>query len=280
LIALDSETGEQKRVVVAAAAEVPPGHSWRSVTFTSSDGQMVQGWLGLPDGEGPFPTILETHGGPTAVQTEEFDPGSQAWLDHGFAYLTVNYRGSSSFGRAFEEKIRGNIGYWELEDMVAGRDWLVGQGIAKADQVFVTGWSYGGYLTLFALGKRPELWAGGMAGVAFGDFAIAYEDEAETLRAYDRGLMGGTPQEKPEAFAVSSPITYAAQVKAPLLIIQGRNDTRCPPRSIEVYETKMKELGKPIEVYWFDAGHGSLQVEQRIDQQERMMRFVYGVLGG
>ncbi len=184
-----------------------------------------------------------------------------------------------SFGRDFEEKIRGNIGHWELEDMVAGRRWLVEQGIAEPGRVFLTGWSYGGYLTLFALGKQPELWAGGMAGVAFGDYAIAYEDEAETLRAYDRGLMGGTPQEKPEAYAVSSPITYTAQVKAPVLIIQGRNDTRCPPRSIEVYETKMKELGKSIEVYWFDAGHGSLQVEQRIDHQERMMRFAYQVLG-
>jgi dipeptidyl aminopeptidase/acylaminoacyl peptidase len=119
-----------------------------------------------------------------------------------------------------------------------------------------------------------------MAGVAFGDYAIAYEDEAETLRAYDRGLMGGTPQEKPEAFAASSPITYVAQVQAPLLIIQGRNDTRCPPRSVEVYEVKMRELGKAIEVDWFDAGHGSLQDDLRIDHQERMMRFAYRVLGG
>ena len=279
LIALDDKTGVQKRVIMPAVREVPPGHSWKSVTFTSSDGRVIQGWLGLPEGEGPFPTILETHGGPTAVVTEAFAPNSQAWLDHGFAFLTINYRGSTSFGRDFEEKIRGNIGRWELEDMVAGRRWLVEQGIAEPGRVFLTGWSYGGYLTLFALGKQPELWAGGMAGVAFGDYAIAYEDEAETLRAYDRGLMGGTPQEKPEAYAVSSPITYAAQVKAPVLIIQGRNDTRCPPRSIEVYETKMKELGKSIEVYWFDAGHGSLQVEQRIDHQERMMRFAYQVLG-
>jgi len=279
LIALDSKTGAQKRVVVGAVGEVPAGHSWKSVTFTSSDGQEIQGWVGLPDGEGPFPTILETHGGPTAVVTEEFAPGSQAWLDHGFAYLTINYRGSTGFGRDFEEKIRGNIGRWELEDMVAGQRWLVEQGIAEPGHVFLTGWSYGGYLTLFALGKRPELWAGGMAGVAFGDYAIAYEDEAETLRAYDRGLMGGTPQEKPGAYAASSPITYAGQVKAPVLIIQGRNDTRCPPRSIEIYETKMRELGKPIEMYWFDAGHGSLQDEQRIDHQERMLRFAYHVLG-
>ncbi|MHB8599571.1 MAG: S9 family peptidase [Ktedonobacteraceae bacterium] len=278
LIALDGETGRQKRVVVAGASEIPLGHPLRSVMFTSSDGQVIQGWLGLPDGEGPFPTILETHGGPTAVEIERFAPGCQAWLDHGFAYLTINYRGSTSFGRDFEEKIHGDLGHWEVEDMVAGRSWLVEQGIAKPDQVVVTGWSYGGYLTLLALGKRPELWAGGMAGVAIGDFAIIYEDEAEMLRAYLRGLMGATPQEEPEAYAASSPITYTAQVKAPVLLIQGRNDTRCPPRSIEMYESKMQELGKPIEVYWFDAGHLTLQVEQEIDHQERMMRFAYHVL--
>jgi len=91
-------------------------------------------------------------------------------------------------------------------------------------------------------------------------------------------LMGGTPQEKPEEYKASSPITYVEQVKAPLLIIQGYNDRRCPPRSVEVYEARMKELGKPIEVFWFDAGHGSLEVSQRIDHQERMLRFAYQVL--
>ncbi len=279
LIALDSETGAKKRTVIPVK-DAPAGHAWKSITFPSSSGDSVQAWLGLPDGEGPFPTVLETHGGPTAVQTESFVPRSQCWLDHGFAYLTINYHGSTTFGKEFEEKILGNVGHWELEDMVAARNWLVTQGIAIPNQIFVTGWSWGGYLTLFALGKRPDLWAGGMAGVAFGDYAIAYEDENETLRAYDRGLMGGTPTEKPQQYAACSPITYAEQVTAPLLIIQGRNDTRCPPRSIEVYEARMKELGKPIEVYWFDAGHGSLQIEQAIDHQERMLRFVYDVLRG
>src|SRR5581483_9434335 len=277
LVALDGATGELKRVVLAAG-EVPACRPWKSVSFPSSDGESIQGWLALPDGEGPFPTILEMHGGPEAATTESFDPESQCWLDHGFAFLTINYRGSTTFGKEFQEKIRGHIGHWELEDMVAVRDWLVKQGIAYPDQIFLTGWSYGGYLTLFALGKRPDLWAGGMAGVAFGDYVIAYEDEAEMLKAYDRGLMGGTPQERLEEYKASSPITYVEQVKAPLLIIQGHNDTRCPPRSVQVYEARMKELGKPIEVFWFDAGHGSLEVAQRIDHQERMLRFAYQVL--
>jgi len=280
VIALDSRTGAKKRVVLAAG-EVPPGRPWKSVTFASSDGQEIQGWLAVPEGEGPFPTILETHGGPTAVMEEEFSPASQAWLDHGFAYLTINYRGSITFGREFQGKIIGDLGHWEVEDMVAARDWLIGQGIAKPDAILLTGWSYGGYLTLQALGKRPDLWAGGVAGIAIADWPALYEDSAEALRRYGASLFGGPPEEKPEAYAASSPITYAENVSAPVLIIQGRNDTRTPARQVEMYEEKMRSLGKSIEVHWFDAGHlGSLaQAEQAIEHQELALRFAYRVLG-
>ncbi|MCB9445817.1 MAG: S9 family peptidase, partial [Ardenticatenaceae bacterium] len=84
LIALNSTSGVKTRTVLAAS-EVPPGHPWKSVTFPSSDGQVIQGWLGLPEGEGPFPTILHTHGGPESVNPEIFEPSSQSWMDHGFA---------------------------------------------------------------------------------------------------------------------------------------------------------------------------------------------------
>ena len=278
LIALDRETGVQTRTVLAAS-EVPPGHPWKSVAFLSSDGQEIQGWLGLPDGEGLFPTILETHGGPEAVTPDAFSAQSQAWLDHGFAFLTINYRGSTTFGREFQEQIWGDLGHWEVEDMVAARNWLVEQGIARPDQILLTGWSYGGYLTLQALGKVPDLWAGGMAGIAIADWAIMHEDSADTLKGYMVALFGGTPEEKPEQYSASSPITYAERIKAPMLIIQGRNDTRTPARPVEMYEEKMRALGKSIEVHWFDTGHlGSFaQVEQSIEHQELMLRFAYRI---
>ena len=150
LIALDEETGKMKRSVLAAGNALP-GHSWKSITFPSSDGQMIQGWLGLPDGQGPFPTILHTHGGPTSVMTEKFLPESQAWIDHGFAFLTINYRGSITFGRDFEEKIWGNLGFWEMEDLAAARQWLVNEGISQPDGILLTGISYGGYITLMGI---------------------------------------------------------------------------------------------------------------------------------
>jgi dipeptidyl aminopeptidase/acylaminoacyl peptidase len=224
---------------------------------------------------------LNTHGGPAAVQAASFLPDAQAWLDHGFAWASINYRGSTTFGREFEELIWGNPGELEVEDMVAARAHLIAEGVAAPDQVFLTGWSYGGYLTLQALGKAPDLWAGGMAGIAIADWAMSHEDAAPTLKKYCEVLFEGTPQEKPEQYAQSSPITYADRVRAPVLIIQGRNDLRTPARPIEAYEARMRDLGKQIEVDWFDAGHmGSFaQVEEAIEHQEKMLRFALGVLG-
>lgn len=117
-----------------------------------------------------------------------------------------------------------------------------------------------------------------MAEVAIADWFLMYEDQAETLRGAQRSLFGGTPQEKPEAHRAASPITYAAQVKAPILVIQGRNDTRCPARQMQAYEAKLKELGKAIEVHWFEAGHLMGNNEQSIEHQELKLRFADRVL--
>jgi dipeptidyl aminopeptidase/acylaminoacyl peptidase len=279
LIALDATTGTQTRVVLPAGDETPPSRPWKSVSFISSGGASIQAWLAVPEGAGPFPTILHTHGGPTSVQTETFYASAQAWLDHGFAFMSVNYRGSVTFGRQFEQAIFGQLGNLEVDDLAAAHAWLVAQRVAQPDAVLLTGGSYGGYLTLQTIGRRPELWAGGMAVVAIADWRLMYEDQAETLRGYQRSLFGGTPDELPEAHAASSPITYAEQLRAPILVIQGRNDTRCPARQMQVYEARLRELGKAIEVHWFDAGHGSRAMQQNIEHQELMLRWAYRILG-
>jgi dipeptidyl aminopeptidase/acylaminoacyl peptidase len=285
VIALHPETGEKTATLLKASGgketgDLPPGIGWKWVNFPSAGGQMIQGWLGIPEGSRPFPLVLETHGGPHGVTPNSFSPGAQAWLEHGFAFLTINYRGSTTFGRDFQEAIWNDLGHWEVEDMVAARQWLVELGIADPNKVFLTGWSYGGYLTLQALGMYPELWAGGLAGIAIADWAVQYEDTADTLRGFQVALLGGTPQEKPEQYAKSSPVTYAGQVKAPVLIIQGRNDTRTPARPVEMYEAKLKALGKPIEVVWFDSGHAGSgsDIEQSIGFQEKMMEFATQIL--
>jgi len=279
VIALDASTGQQTRVALQVGDKVPPSTSWRSVTFQSTGQAQIQAWLATPEGDGPFPTILNIHGGPTGVQFETFDPKAQAWLDHGFAWISVNYRGSTTFGREFEQSIYGMLGHREVDDMAAAVAWLIENGISQPDAIFSEGRSYGGYLTLQALGKRPDLWAGGLAMVAIGDWNLMYEDQAESLRGYQVSLFGGTPDELPEQHKASSPITYAENVDAPLLVIQGRNDTRCPARQLEVYEAKLRELGKDIHVHWYDAGHAAMVIEKNIEWMEMQLRFVYRVLG-
>jgi len=279
VIALDDKSGAEKRVLLQGE-DVARGTQFRSVTYDSTEGTLIQAWLATPPGDGPYPTVLNVHGGPTAVQMDSFSPRTEAWLDHGFAFLSINYRGSTTFGTAFEKSILGKLGERETDDIAAAHRWLVEHGIAKADQIFLSGGSYGGYLTLLGAGRLPDLWAGGIALVAIADWVLMYEDQAETLRRYQVALFGGTPEERAEQHARSSPITYAADVQAPLLIIQGSNDTRCPARQMHVYEEKMREFGKDVELLWFDAGHGSYAIEQNIEHTERMLEFAHRILAG
>ena len=277
LIALDASGDEEPRTILAAG-DAPAGRPWESITFNSENGDEVHAWLAVPKGEGPFPTILHVKGGPTSVMFDYYYPESQSWLDHGFAFFSINYHGATTFGKEFEKSILGRLGELEIQDMAAGYRWLVENGIAQPKAVFVTGDSYGGYLTLLALGKRPELWAGGMAGVAMADWTLLYEDENDSMQSYQRVLFGGAPEEKPEAHKKSSPITYAEQIQAPILVIQASNDSRSPARQMQVYEARLKSLGKRIDVHWFKAGHGSHAQEQQIEHQERKLRFAYRIL--
>ncbi len=278
VVAMNAQTGTILDDVLKAG-EAPSGVKWRSVNFSSSDGVKAQAWLAVPNGEGPFPMIMHMHGGPTAVQTETFSPSAQMWVDHGFAWMSVNYRGSTTFGRDFQHAIYGMLGHREVDDMAAAYHWAVANGIAQPDAVILTGASYGGYLTLQCLGKTPALWAGGIAVVAIADWFLMYEDQAETLRGYQKALFGGSPDELPEIHRNASPITYVENVSAPVLVIQGANDTRCPARQMRVYEEKMRQAGKDIHVHWFDAGHGSRAMAQDIEHHELMLQWVYRVLG-
>ena len=268
---------------VLPVPDCPPGHPWRSVSFPSSDGVSIQAWLGLPSSsdasEGPFATILHVHGGPSGAVSNAFDATSQSWLDHGFAFLTVNYRGSTGFGRDFQEKINGDVGRWELEDMLAARGWLIEQGIADPERILLEGGSYGGFLTVWALSQEPDLWAGGVAPVAIVDWTMNYEDSSAAMKGWARMIFDGTPSEKPELYRDRSPLTHAASIQAPLLIFQGRRDSRATPRQMEHFARKMEASKKDFTLVWLDGGHGSTSAATAEHVQETHLKFAYRVLG-
>jgi dipeptidyl aminopeptidase/acylaminoacyl peptidase len=221
-----------------------------------------------------LPLVVDVHGGPTHHDADVFRASPAAWVDHGFAVVQVNYRGSTGYGSAWRDALEARIGHVELEDVVAVRDHLVEQGIADAARVVLAGASWGGFLTLLGLGTHPDRWALGLAGVPVADYVAAYEDEMEGLKAFDRSLFGGSPEEVPDKYRDASPLTYVDAVRAPVLILAGENDPRCPIRQIENYVAVLERRGVEHEVYRYDAGHGSLVDDEVVRQMRAELDFV------
>ena len=264
----------------ASVGEVPTldGAEWEEVTFPSTDGIEIQGWLLRPPGTGPWPTILYTHGGPTSVQQPTFSALTQAWVDQGFALLSVNYRGSMTFGDSFREALTGNIGIPDVEDVVAAHRWLIESGVADPDRIIKNGYSYGGYLTLQALGTHPDLWAAGVAGAPIADWTLMFDLANDILRAYDLSLFGGPPDELPDRYRQASPLTYADDYAAPLFISQPENDTRTPLQPVQVFVDALTARSKPIEMHLMRAGHAGSGVEDDIEMMEQWLDFADRVL--
>ncbi|MER5874451.1 prolyl oligopeptidase family serine peptidase [Streptomyces sp. NPDC001910] len=273
------------RSTTGAVVLDPPGlKSPESVpvedVWVEGPGGRIHALIQKPAGTtGPLPTVFDIHGGPTWHDSDSFAAGPAAWVDHGYAVVRVNYRGSTGYGRAWTDALKHRVGLIELEDIEAVRAWAVDSGLADPERLILTGGSWGGYLTLLGLGTQPDAWALGIAAVPVADYVTAYHDEMEALKAMDRTLLGGTPEEVPERFEASSPLTYVDAVKAPVYISAGVNDPRCPIRQIDNYVTRLAAREAPHEVYRYDAGHGSLVVDERIKQVRLELDFAERYLG-
>ncbi len=265
-------------VLVPPGAAAPPSVPVTDA-FVDGPGGQVHALVARPEGVGPFPTVVLVHGGPTWHDSDAFAADRAAWVDLGCAVVQVNYRGSTGYGSAWRDALTGRPGLTELEDIAAVHDWALATGLAAPGRSVLAGGSWGGYLTLLGLGTQPERWACGVAAVPVADYVAAYEDEMEPLRAFDRSLFGGSPAEVGELYERCSPITYVEQVRAPVLVLAGANDPRCPLRQIERWLAAAQEHGLEVEVYRFDAGHGSLVVDERVRQLRAELDFVATRLG-
>jgi dipeptidyl aminopeptidase/acylaminoacyl peptidase len=267
--------------VVLAAPGPPPAPSVPvEDVWVDGPAGRVHALLSRPPGaEPPYATVFDLHGGPTWHDSDSFGAYTAAWVDCGYAVVRVNYRGSTGYGSAWRDAIEHRPGLTELEDVHAVLDELVRSGVVDPARAVVAGGSWGGFLTLLALGVRPQAWALGIAGVPVADYVASYDQEMEGLKAFDRALFGGSPTEVPDRYVASSPITYVEAVRAPVLVMAGENDPRCPIGQIENYLGRLTQLGKPFEVYRYDAGHGSLVVEERIRQLRAELDFVARHLG-
>jgi dipeptidyl aminopeptidase/acylaminoacyl peptidase len=262
-------------VLSLETSPAPGGRPFDSWEYTNPGGDRVHGFLVTPSGDGPWPTVMEVHGGPTWLYQDTWMPIVQAFVDAGFAVAMPNYRGSTGYGTAWRDALIGNPGFPETEDVVAGLDDLVAKGIADPGRVIVRGDSWGGYVSLMCAGLHPDRWAAVVAGVPVADYLAAYEDEAPSLQMMDRGLFGGGPEDGLRAtYEERSPITYADRVAAPVLILAGENDSRCPIRQIDNYADALRAHGGEVEMYRYTTGHSSFVIEERVRQVRTQLEFV------
>jgi dipeptidyl aminopeptidase/acylaminoacyl peptidase len=261
-------------VLPGPATGLREGRPYREWLFRNPAGDTIHGWLVTPEGDGPFPTYLKVHGGPDWLYLDTWWPDVQMLVDEGFAVAMVNYRGSIGYGRTFRDHIIGNIGFPEVEDTVAGLDDLIARGIADPARAVIGGWSWGGYITLLALGTHPDRFVAGVAGVPVGDYMGSYDDSAPGLQAYDRSLIGGVVHDIPEFVAERSPITYVDRVRAPALVLVAENDSRCVPAQVYSYVDALKGAGGDVEVYSYDEGHSSFVLDEELREWRTVLDFL------
>jgi dipeptidyl aminopeptidase/acylaminoacyl peptidase len=252
------------------------------VAYPSFDGTPIAAFLYLPANvkpDGSHPLIVYPHGGPTWQHMNDWFLQLQYFVSHGFVVIAPNYRGSTGFGRTFMESLRKDCGGGDLRDLVASIDFLKKTGYIDPGRITFMGASWGGYLTLMALTKYPQLWAAGVAIVPMANWFTAYENEDPVLRASDAWLMGDPVADR-ELWRDRSPFFFAEHIKAPLLLLAGANDIRCPAEETEQMAEAVRQRGGTVEVKIYEnEGHGFARRENNIDAIKRAARFLEAHLG-
>jgi len=267
---------------VLAAAFAPdrtiPGER---IVFKARDGKRIEGTLWRPSGatgkrgSRRVPTVVFPHGGPTWQAYRAWVPFKQLLAREGFAFLDVDFRGSTGYGRDFRNANRGEWGHADAFDMIDSGRWAAAQSWSDG-RLAIYGGSYGGYLVLCALVEDPSLWRAGVD--LYGDSEIA-----ESFRHGDRpgrldlGRQMGSPDDPAlaEVYRRGSPVYRAERIEAPLLILHGRKDRRVVPLMSERMVEALEIEGKHHEVHWYDdEGHGWEKRENRRDAFNRIRSFL------
>ncbi len=243
-----------ERTPLTPADFAPAGDfRWRSV-----DGLEIHGWLYRPLGEAKG-TIVYVHGGPTWHSYDWINSQIQYFVREGFNVLDPNYRGSTGYGLPFREAIREDgWGGREQEDIRTGIEALINAGIARPGKVGITGTSYGGYSSWFAITKfSPEIVVASAPICGMTDLVVDYESTRPDLRPYSEEMMGGSPAQVPEIYYERSPINHVSNIKGRLLIVQGEQDPNVTPENVRVVKKALEDAGVPYELLNFeDEGHG------------------------
>ena len=248
------------------------------VHYPSKDGKwQISAFVYVPynaEKNGQNAAIVYIHGGPTSQTTNSFNRNIQFLVNQGFFVIAPNYRGSTGYGKEFMDADRFDMGGGDLEDVISAAEWIKKTGYLDPKKVAVMGGSYGGYLTMMAVTKAPDLWAAGVPIVPFVNWFTEVENEDPELRQYDLATMGD-PVKNKERFQERSPINFVDQIKAPLLLLAGGHDPRCPKTEAEQVASAIKKRNGVAELKVYEnEGHGFAKVENQIDAYTRVADFL------
>ncbi len=239
--------------------------------YASFDGMEMEGALLTPrgwDGISPLPMVTLVHGGPTGMWRDEIDSWGQLLITHGFAVFYPNPRGSTGYGQAFMEANRGDWGGGDFKDIMVGIDTLVARGVADPDRLGIGGWSYGGYMSEWAI-TQTDRFKAAFTGAGMANLISEFGTEAGS--AYDEWFYG-LPWEHPEGFLRSSPFMYLKHAHTPTLILHGEDDLTDPlGQSQELYRG-LKRYGVEAEfVVYPREGHGLREEQHLLDRLRRIV---------
>ncbi|WP_200262356.1 prolyl oligopeptidase family serine peptidase [Streptomyces sp. HSG2] len=252
-----------------------PDAARRSERWTAArTGGRVHSFVTTPPGEGPWPTVFLVHGGPATHDRDCHDPRIAPLVETGHAVVRANYRGSTGYGPRWQHDWGHRVGRAQIEDLAAVRAQLTAEEVALPDRTGLCGFSWGGYLTLLALGVQPDLWSWGVAAYPIADYVAAHHATTPALRAVDRRLFGGDPDEVPERYRAACPMTYVHRVRAPVLLVSSPADSRCPPGQVDRYAEELRRLGLPHETLRVGGGHRSRRSGDHARVLAEVLRFV------
>ena len=276
---IELESGESIQLTNSMPEELSKAEfaAPEEIEYPGMDGVPVPALLFRPK-KSPAPTVVMIHGGPNWHYSAEWNPIMAYFASRGYAVLAPNYRGSTGYGRDWQYAARFDLGGVDTRDAAAGAQYLIREGIADPKRIAVTGRSHGGYLTMTCLTQFPELWCAGSAVVPFINWFKSHEEAREDLQHWNIENMGD-PKENYEKWYNASPYFFLDRINAPVQLICGGNDPRCPAVDSIHARDKLVELGKEVEFLLYeDEGHAFLKIENVLDSEVRRVELLVRVL--
>jgi dipeptidyl aminopeptidase/acylaminoacyl peptidase len=269
IVLLNLTTGSIEEIRRSSEIEIDPGYisTPQVLEFPTENGLTAYGFyyppqnqdFTAPADERP-PLLVKSHGGPTAATSATFNPGIQYWTSRGIAVLDVNYGGSTGYGRAYRERLKGQWGIVDVDDCVNGAKYLAAQGLVDGDRLCIDGGSAGGYTTLAALAFR-DVFKAGASYYGVSDLKALATDTHKFESRYLDGLIGAYPAEA-ELYRSRSPIHAVEQLSCPVIFFQGDEDKIVPPNQAEMMVEALKAKGLPVAYVLYEGEqHGFRKAE-------------------